>query len=470
MFRCLYLAALLCALSASATLGQVLRDTLPAGFPSIVSVYDSSRVAEGALFFSNFQFSGKLGDAYLIIATNDGTPLFYRPVTKAAFDFRVQPNGLLTYVDNVTRKYYAMDSNYVVVDSFWAGNDETTDVHDLRLLPNGHFVLLTNDTLTEDLSHVVSNGSTDAKLLGNSIQELDQNRNVVFTWRGLDHFNVEDARLVDLEAQTIDMEHSNSIDIDTDGNFILSSRTLDEVTKINRTTGEIMWRFGGAHNQFRLIGDTLWFSHQHDVRRIANGDITLFDNGNGHEPQFSRALEYRLNTDSMTATLVWSYAPEERYYSQAMGSVQRLPNGNTLIGYGDVPERAAEEIAPDGTRVFYLAFPNGYVSYRFLRQPWRSAPPLSVPMSQVLHDEPLSVFPSPVSKESMVYFGLDRAGSADLTLYDACGRVARSLATGEFCEGHHSTVLEAAGLASGTYHLILRTSAGVTAVNLPIMR
>lgn len=469
MLRSLCLTAVLCALVASVTQAQLTHDTLPANFPSIVSVFDSSAVGEGSLFFSNFQFAGRQSGFYLIIAANDGTPIFYRPVTKSALDFRVQPNGLLTYADNGTRKFYAMDSNYVVVDSFWAIN-AATDVHDLRLLPNGHVVLLTVDTLVADMSQIVSGGSMSAKLLGNSIEELDADRRLVFRWQGLQHFSVEDARLVNLEAQTIDMQHSNSVDVDTDGNFILSSRNLDEVTKINRTTGQIMWRFGGAHNQFRLVGDTLWFSHQHDVRRIANGNITLFDNGNGHQPRFSRAVEYRLNTDSMTATLVWSYAPEEGFYSDAMGNVQRLPNGNTLIGYGDVPERAAEEIAPDGTRVFYMAFASGLVSYRFLRQPWKSSRPLAVPIEQVLNDAPLSVYPSPVSTQAMVYFGLGRSGAARLELFDNCGRLLQSLATGQFGEGHHSLELDARHLSSGSYHLVLTTEHGISAMNLPVLR
>jgi hypothetical protein len=319
------------------------------------------------------------------------------------------------------------------------------------------------------MSHIVSGGSMTAKLLGNSIQEQDEQGRAVFSWQGLQHFNVEDARLVNLEAQTIDMQHSNSVDVDTDGNFILSSRNLDEVTKINRATGQIMWRLGGAHNQFRLIGDTLWFSHQHDVRRIANGNITLFDNGNGHEPRFSRAVEYRLNTDSMTATLVWSYKPDEGFYSDAMGNVQRLPNGNTLIGYGDVPQRTADEVAPDGTRVFYMAFTNGHVSYRFLRQPWKTSAPLAVPITQVLNNDPLSAFPSPVSTESMIYFGLEKTGHARLALFDDCGRLVQSLSDGEFGEGHHSVQLDARHLPAGSYHLVLSTERGMTAMNLPVV-
>jgi hypothetical protein len=120
MLRSLSFAAVLCALLVSATQAQLSRETLPNSLPEIVSVYDSTATAEGSLFFSNFQFAGKQTGCYLIIAANDGTPIFYRAMAKSALDFRVQPNGWLTYADNATRKFYAMDSNYVVIDSFAA--------------------------------------------------------------------------------------------------------------------------------------------------------------------------------------------------------------------------------------------------------------------------------------------------------------------------------------------------------------
>ncbi len=63
------------------------------------------------------------------------------------------------------------------------------------------------------------------------------------------------------------------------GIILLSFRHLNEVTKIDSSSGEIIWRLGGKQNQFTFLGDTMPFSAQHDARRIANGNLTLFDNG-----------------------------------------------------------------------------------------------------------------------------------------------------------------------------------------------
>ena len=92
---------------------------------------------------------------------------------------------------------------------------------------------------------------------------------------------------------------------------------------------------GGPLNEFTFIDDPLHgFNKQHDVRRIENGNITLFDNGTQHEPMLSRAVEYEIDELNKTATLIWAYNHPDNIVAVSMGSVQRLPNQNTLINWG----------------------------------------------------------------------------------------------------------------------------------------
>ncbi len=130
-------------------------------------------------------------------------------------------------------------------------------------------------------------------MYGEVIQELDAGHNVVFQWRTWDHYAITDATHEDLTAATIDYVHANAIEIDADRNLLLSCRHMDEITKIDHVSGDILWRMGGKHNQFTFVNDSIGFSHQHALRRIANGDFTLFDNGNFHTPPFSRAVRTR---------------------------------------------------------------------------------------------------------------------------------------------------------------------------------
>src|SRR5262249_1557432 len=143
---------------------------------------------------------------------------------------------------------------------------------------------------------------------------------------------------VSFSIEPVDYVHTNSIEIDTDGNIIASHRHLDQVTKIDLSTGDFIWRLGGVNNEFTFINDSDRFSYQHDCRRLPDGNLTLYDDGNFHVPSKSFAKEYQLDEANMTATLVWSYSHPNvngiiAYYD-ATGSVQRLSNGNTFIGWG----------------------------------------------------------------------------------------------------------------------------------------
>jgi hypothetical protein len=371
-------------------------DSLPSDFPSR-TILTSNNPSPGKIFLSNFDVHNT-SVPYLMILDNSGSPVFYRKMNGNCLDFMVQPNGLLTYWDTSLGHFIALDSSYSVVDSFKCGNGYSTDLHELRILPDGHALLMSYDPETVDMSEVVLGGNPSATVLGLIIQELDREKNVVFQWRSWDHFKITDATHEDLLASTIDYVHGNALELDNDGNIFLSSRYLDEITKINRETGEIMWRMGGKNNQFTFINDPIGFSHQHAIRRLPNGDITLFDNGNFHSPSFSRAVEYQLDEQDKTVTLVWQFRNTPDNYGLAMGYVQRLYNGNTLIGWG-TSNPTLTEVRPDGSKAFELTLPNGNYSYRALRFPWKET-------------GPLASVTQPVNQIGSVDFGLPENGTA----------------------------------------------------------
>ena len=131
--------------------------------------------------------------------------------------------------------------------------------------------------------------------------------------------------------------HGNSIEVDYDNNLIISNRKSSEIIKIDRETGNVIWIMGGPTNEFTILNDDLnGVSWQHDVSRLENGNILIFDNGNYHTPHTSRAVEYEIDETNKIATLVWEYQNPYNYKSKAMGSAQRLPNGNTLINWGTI--------------------------------------------------------------------------------------------------------------------------------------
>ena len=195
---------------------------------------------------------------------------------------------------------------------------------------------------------------------------------VFFQWRSWDHFLITDASdNIDLTAHTIDYVHGNSVELDIDGNIIISCRHMNEVTKINRSTGELIWRIGGKKNQFQFLNDPRGFTYQHDVRRIANGNLTIFDNGSLSTPRYSSSLEYTINEADKSLTLTWNYF-NSYHHSWSMGNSQRLDNGRTFIGWGGSWNPAATEIEYDGTKTFEMRFDSLFYNYRAFRFPWRT--------------------------------------------------------------------------------------------------
>jgi len=346
---------------------------LPADLPAI-SLLLSNAPDPGNVFVTPFSLSSLYG--HLVIVDNLGVPVFYRRTERWVYDFKKQPNGLLTY-SHWGPFFFALDSTYAVVDSFRAGNGYAlTDLHDLLLLDNGHALLMVKDPQTVHMDSLVLGGHPNAQVTGLIIQELDADKNVVFQWRSWDHFEISDGSVsgyVSLTDSLIDYVHGNALEVDWDGNILLSSRHMNEITKIDRQTGDILWRFGpnAVHNDFTVINDPRGFSHQHDIRRLPNGNITLFDNGNFLVPAYSRMVEYQLDEINKVATLVAEYRNTPDSYGPAMGGAQRHASGGTTIGWGMVPSAPhVTEIHSDGSKAFELGFDPGTFTYRAFRFPW----------------------------------------------------------------------------------------------------
>jgi len=125
---------------------------------------------------------------------------------------------------------------------------------------------------------------------------------------------------------------------------------------------------GGKDSDFIFYNDPLLgFNHQHSVTQLPNGNILLYDNGNLHNPPQTRVVEYKLDEKTMTATLVWSYGIPGRF-TYAAGSVQRLPNGHTLIGWGiedimDNNKPRITELDENGGVVMNIYFPDNVGFY-----------------------------------------------------------------------------------------------------------
>ena len=343
--------------------------SLPLDFPNR-TVTTNVCPDPGYIFLGNLY--GDNVSKYIMILDNNGYPIYYKKMPSHGLNFTKHPNGLLSYFLYYDHTIHIIDSTYTEVNTYQCENGygPDTDMHDFQMLDNGHVLIAAYDPQPIDMSQIVPGGSPNAIVTGLVFQELDNDRNVVFQWRSWDHFEITDAASdIALYSNRIDYCHGNTLELDYDGNILISCRNIDECTKINRQTGDIIWRLGGENNEFTFINDTRGFSHQHDLRRQPNGNITLFDNGNLHSQQYSRAIEYEIDEINKTVTLVWEFRNQPDEYASVMGNQQRLPSGKILIGWGaDNPN--VTEILPNGDKTWEMTFDINTISYRAFRFPW----------------------------------------------------------------------------------------------------
>ena len=123
------------------------------------------------------------------------------------------------------------------------------------------------------------------------------------------------------------------------------ARYLDQILIIDRATGALKRRIGGAGSD--VLFDGLAFDHGHFSEAWEDGAL-VFDNRNHDEARGSRVVEYAF-ADGV-AEEVWSYAQPDGLRVGFLGDARRLPGGNRLIVWSNMGR--VEEVTPQGQVVW----------------------------------------------------------------------------------------------------------------------
>ncbi len=338
-----------------------------------IKIIESNSPEPGYIFMSSKILKSDTAVDFLAIVDNYGTPVFYRKMPTRCNGMRLQKNKYITYRTKTKNLgFIVMDSSYNDIDTINLLN-YSINAHDFKVSENGHALFIANYARPVDMSQIVEGGDPNAETKDLVVQEFDSMQNLVFEWRSWEHFDILEGNdsSVEWTSSVIDYVHANAADFDSDTSILISSRHLDEITKIDRRTGDIIWRLGGKKNQFTFINDTIGFSHQHSILKLDNGNILLFDNGNYHSPRFSSAVEYRINEDSMTATLVKRYRPIPDIYVNSGCNTQKLKGGNILLNLDDGTPNLIE-LRPDNSTALIMDFSDYASSQLITKTPWKT--------------------------------------------------------------------------------------------------
>ena len=194
-------------------------------------------------------------------------------------------------------------------------------------LPNGNnLLLLQRDRISAELSSRVRGGFTRAtdpeRMFSDQVVEVAPDGTEMSIWRSADHLDPETDAICPLETRDA-WGGANDLTSSPDGTtFLISFRILDTVALVDRSTGEMNWKWGPG-----II------SHQHHPTYLDNGNVLLLDNGSHRRGlSHSRVIE----VDPSISEIVWQYEglPMVSFFTHFTGGAQRLPNGNTLITEG----------------------------------------------------------------------------------------------------------------------------------------
>jgi hypothetical protein len=231
--------------------------------------------------------------------------------------------------------------------------------HDALVEPDGAYWALCDETRVMDLSSL--GGMAGAMVTGTVVQHLDASGGLLFQWDPFDHFAITDLTAEARSGEKVNWTHGNALDLDAEGNLLVSFRSLGEITRIDTHTGAVLWRMGGLRNQFTFPAGYPPFLGQHGAR-AAPGGLVLLDNLG--ETSGTRAERYEIDEHRRSARLTSSYHPAAATVAELGGAIQELSDGHMLVAFGS--GAAVQEYDREGRVVWQIEGDPGYV-YRAQR-------------------------------------------------------------------------------------------------------
>ena len=352
--------------------------------PPVVTVTAGSAGdgSQGLIFLTPGNGAGSDGP---LIVDAGGEPVWVGPDSKTTVVgltvSRLDGNDVLNWWEGENNngigsgEYVFADANYREMRRLTGANGAKVDLHELLLTPAGTALVFVANPITVDRR---TQRTLPWPVMDCVVQEVDLATGaLLFEWHGADHIDFgESYAVAPTKAGAVyDYIHGNAIDVDTDGNLLVSARNTSAIYKVDRASGDVIWRMGGKRSDFAVAPDAA-FGWQHDVRRRVDGTITLFDNAHesaddttGHP---SRAIVIRADEPARTVTLVREYPHPTPLVVSSQGNVQILPSGELFVGWGSTPWFT--QFASDGNTVFDATFPASKQSYRAFRFEWSGRP------------------------------------------------------------------------------------------------
>jgi EmrB/QacA subfamily drug resistance transporter len=357
---------------------------------------NASKLAPGYILTANFydlNHPPMIGQSGPMILDSHLQPVWFRPVPKqdVAGNLSLQVYDgkpvLSWWQGTITNTGATESGEDVVVDQHYrpiarlqATDGWVVTLHELVI--RGHNAWVTaNKNIPMNLSRY--GGAYNGALIDSAVQEYDLTTGkLLYSWDALKHIPLNDSRAsLPTNGFPWDAYHVNSINLPGDGTFVVSMRNTWAAYKVNIASAKIEWTLGGRHSSFKL-GKGADFEWQHDVVVYPGSPlVTLFDDhccqitggGTYVSPTApSRGLVLKLDQRTHAANLAGQYSHGANFDAEYMGSLEPLPNGNEMVGWGSAP--FISEYDSSGNVLLDARLPGSDISYRATVEPWVGLP------------------------------------------------------------------------------------------------
>jgi hypothetical protein len=307
---------------------------------------------------------------YMVNEEGEVTQVWESEYTPGYSVYRLSDNSILrAFYSTSGRGVQRIASDGTVLWEYTYVSDSGYSHHDIEPLPNGNVLILANEEKTFEESieqgRKPSLGSAWPDYLIEVHPTGPTSGDIVWEWHVWDHL-VQDydpskpnygvvsdhPELIDINYPPISGKewlHTNCVDYNEKfDQVLLTVRNFNEIWVINRSSGEIVYRWGNptAYGRGTDLGRVFFF--QHGAVWVPEGypgagNILVFNNGVGRGyssvdelvPPVDQQGNYEISPGEPYGpdSLVWTH--NLTWFTLHLSGAERLPSGNTLILEGE---------------------------------------------------------------------------------------------------------------------------------------
>jgi arylsulfate sulfotransferase len=203
------------------------------------------------------------------------------------------------------------------------GDFKQTIHHEIFKNDKGQLVTLFVDQKIMDLGSI--GGGKKDTVNGDGIIVMDKTGKQVWKWSVFDVMDpLKDPHLLKTKK---DWMHANSLNYDTDGNYLMSFYNNGQIWKIDSKTGKVIYKFGKGGTI--AMPAECNFTQAHAAHINPQGNIMFFDNG--VEKHQSGVFAMKIDEQGKSSKIAMHFQLPKEIFNGRMGSAYMINDTTTLV-------------------------------------------------------------------------------------------------------------------------------------------